>query len=489
MSFHTRGADLFQRTAYGGRGQSPAADSILLRLARFSGLPVILILNIGLAAAAFFLSNNFLTYGSFWLYGFQLFTLIPYILKHTRDAKDVFIPTTFALAYYLVSLTMGALLVPRGFGFREYSAAAVDGTHYRLVVPYLLLSNLIMFLLSMFAIVRLEDWKEPQPNRKATATMGRDVAHAAAFCSIFALVTISDVFDHLPLMSTFAAQAAIMVIHLSSMPLHRWAWKYAVYLFYIGTLVAYDFNNKREIGIAIFIILFFHCYRARIPLGFTPGRVVVYAGIAVLLILVILTASVSRGYGGFDSQSASDSLQLIPKYIESPLFLDGVTDNFEFSFFYGSDINAMQLTLDGYIRYQFGKTLIKPLFLPFPRDIFPIKPQSAMEVYTTVAWPGFWERDGSLPVPLPAELFMNFHYLGLFACALILYFCNEMFVKFHTLPISSFAWYSCAFLFLTFLLFARGSGMELWLFTFFAGCPILLVLPRFQKAFGMAETT
>ena len=80
-----------------------------------------------------------------------------------------------------------------------------------------------------------------------------------------------------------------------------------------------------------------------------------------------------------------------------------------------------------------------------------------------------------MPVILPSESFLNFHYLGLLQYALIWLVINHFFIVFHRTSSRSFAFYSCAFMFITVLTFARGSGIEQYVLYYLIAAPVFLL--------------
>jgi hypothetical protein len=195
--------------------------------------------------------------------------------------------------------------------------------------------------------------------------------------------------------------------------------------------------------------------------------------VAAAFLLLVLTASVLRGYGNFDVATPVQAVARVPEYVASENFLSGLTDNLELNYSYGAAVTSMGMMLDGRIDVQYGASLAKLFFLPIPRDILPEKPSSVMQIFTREFVPHWHEEGSSLPVMSPAELFINFHYGGVLALAIIWFILDQCFLAFQSAKPRSFASLSFLFLVITVLLFARGSGIEQYLLYYMLAAPVL----------------
>lgn len=432
-------------------------------------------------ALAMALQNDVLAQHSYALYGLQLATMIPYLLRKAVFLKNLFLPSFFVLVYFLLNLTLGSYLVPRDYGWnREFTDVALAIRHYKLIVPYLLLANVVLFLLTDLAFRRMnalsrnmERGSPPHTGARGEAWgMGRMPFYFAAFF----LVSYFDVY------SAFSFQLAILIVHTTD-PAMRGRWyRFGVYAYYLMTMVAFDFGNKREIAIVLFLIMFVEAYFGRIVLRFGLRNLAAFAAVAASFFALILAASILRGYGDFPVTSVFQAISYIPRYMTSEMFIDGITDNLELNYNYGCAITSIDLGIRGLIDYQYGASLIKPLFLPIPRELLPWKPESIMQIFTQVYAPEWWLEEGSMPVMFASEMFLNFSYLGLAPFALVLGLINRLFVGFHLAPPGSFAFLSCAFLSITVLTLARGGGIEQYLLYYLLAIPVFLVVMLLRQS-------
>jgi hypothetical protein len=434
---------------------------------------LVMVINIATIVAGCVLPNEFLAENSFWLYGIQFFTLIPYLLGSAREVKNLFIPTFFVLVYYLVNLTMGSWLVPRDYGWdKRFTETVLAVDYYNVIVPFLLSANLVLFLLTRSTLCRLSKVDQSQQAAEIRDSSRHpewfSLMKSLLYFSAFALLTTLDAFN------AFSFQLAIMVMHLTEPSLRHRLYRFLVYGGYMLLLLAFSFENKREIAMSLFLFIFIEGYFSRAKLTFGPAKLVGYVGAGILFFGLVLAASILRGYGDFQVKSALQAVTLIPNYISSDLFIDGITDNLELNYCYGTTITAMDHGLRGLVDFQYGASLFKWIFLPIPRDALDYKPMSMMQLFTAEFLPDWWREGGSLPVMFAADMFLNFHVFGIVAFALVWRVLNELFVKLHTVTFRSLAFFSCIFLVITVLMFARGSGLELWLMYYLFGLPLLL---------------
>jgi hypothetical protein len=433
----------------------------------------ILAINLFAALFAAVLPNEFLAYNSYLFYGLQLFTMVPYLVRKAGYIKNLFLPTFFVLIYFLVSMTFGSYLVPRDYGWdKQFADVATDIRTYRLIVPFFMLSSIVLFVLSAKAFDTLAraPYHDPPGNLQHVGLApGAGLAKIPFYFAAFFAVSYFDIY------SAFSFQLALLILHLTDPALRRRWYRYSVYLFYLGVKVGLSYENKREIVMVLFLITFLECYYGRLPLRFTFKSVAGYILIGVSFFALVLAASILRGYGDFPVASIIDAFSYIPGYMSSEMFVDGITDNLELNYSYGVSIAAVDHALRGVIPYQYGGSLIKVFFLPIPRDAIPFKPDSILQIFTQIYAPEWWLEGGSMPVVFSADMFLNFNYLGLVPYALVWWVINRGFLRFHIVSPQSFIAYSCVFFFISVMMFARGSGIEQWLLYYLLAAPVFFL--------------
>jgi hypothetical protein len=434
---------------------------------------LLLLLNLAATLASLLVGNKFLVSQSYLFYAFQLVTMLPYLIYRARLVKNLFMPSFFALMYYLINLTFGGYLLPRGYGWSFlYPDVVVSIQNYPIIVSYLMLANIVLFVLTCLFLSRLA--RSGFTRAGAMAPIARRNAVADLLIGGCCLLAVA-VLGYYEVYSAFSFQMAILVIHLSNIASRRIWLRYAFYGAYLVIMLAVSFDDKRQIIMVLTLILFVESYYRNLVLDLSPSRALLYiAGMGSFLTL-ILAASVLRGYGSSGATTIIEAIAFLPQYATSDVFIDGVTDNLELNYNYGSVVTPMEHVLTGKMPWQYGLSIAKVAFLPVPRDVFPDKPDSAMQVFTREFSPEMWSIEGSLPVSNQSEMFVNFGYAGLLALALLWAWFNSLFVSLHRLPRDSFGFLSCLFLIITVFMFARGSGLEMFILYYLFAAPILLV--------------
>jgi hypothetical protein len=439
-------------------------------------MTTVVVINLLAIIAAMFVPNDTLVWHSYAFYAFQLLTLVPFLLGRTREAKDLFLPTTFVLAYFLMTLTFGAFLVPRNFGWSKlFTPEILDCQHYNIIVPFMMSANLILFLLSVRTLRDLARADTPEQRNRLRLELnnteeGYALGKALVYFSLFFAISALNVF------SALSFQLAILIMHLTEPSLRRRTYRFAVYGVYILGMLAFGFENKRELAVVLFLILFLEGFYSRAKFSLSPANLLMYGLGGAAFFVLVLAASILRGYGDFPVQSVFDALLYIPQYVGSEFFVDGITDNLELNYQYGTLITAMDHGIRGLIDFQYGTSLVKWLFLPIPREALPIKPESMMALFTARFVPDWWVEGGSLPVNFASDMFLNFHVVGLLPFTAVWWLINRLYFRLHCVAHRSVTFFSCIFLTIIVLFLARGSGLEQWLLYWMFALPLFVLL-------------
>lgn len=436
--------------------------------------------NFTLIIITLFLPNEFLKWNSFIFFGLQSISLLPYLFRRVRFAHQILIPSLFMLTYFLINQTLGSYLIPRGFGWnKDFMLSLLHIENYAEIISYLMTSNLILFFITKIALDKPQPCNSslsPAPlNNGNNSTLTRDAALLSAFFGI----SILDVFG------TFALQTAIILIHLSDPKLQTKKLRFFFYTAYAIAMIAFNYQNKREIIMALLLILFIESSFHKTRIEFTAKKISIYLGSLAALLLFVIIASILRGYGGFTGGTIFDAIMLIPQYVGSERFLDGLTDNLELSYNYAAAVIPIDYAINGKIDIQYGQTILKFFFMPIPREIFPDKPESVIMLFTKAYDPLFYDRGGSYPVNFSSELFINFNIFGWLFLPLLMIPVNSIYTATQSSPAESFKFYSCTFLIINFFMFIRGSGAELWIFNYLVA---LLVIAPYSVLFSKTHT-
>lgn len=437
----------------------------------------IFVVNGFLALTALLLSNDFLKWNSFLFYGAQLLTFVPYLLYRFKFVHYLLLPSFFMLFYFLVNLVFGSYLAPREFGWNKafmYELMMVE--NYNLIVSYIMLSNLALFWLCCIALKKMHSIVRVDSIENVCSVKKNIVIRSLLFAAVFGLVSIFWGFGK------FAIQMALVIAHLSDKSMQKSRLRIFVYAFYLIMMLVFNYESKREIILILLVMLLIESVCRDIHFKFKLGSIFAFGALGVIFFVFILAASILRGYGGFESGSFIDAIAYIPSYMGSDGFIDGLTDNLEVSYNYAAAVIPIDYVLNGRIDYQYGLTLIKVLFMPIPREIFPMKPDSIIMIFTREYDPALWSVGGSYPVVFSSEIFLNFHFFGLPVFIGVIYFINSFFMGLLSSKFGSFAFCCYVYLVVMFFILVRGSGLELYVLNFFLSLLIFVPLGIYSKS-------
>lgn len=264
--------------------------------------------------------------------------------------------------------------------------------------------------------------------------------------------------------------------------------RYGSIILIIGLMSILNPFDKR---MAIFLIvpfLYFEVIRGN--LNFNIKNTIIMSMVGAFITYCILAMSIFRGYGNYGvGENMLAALQYIPDYVSSDYFAAAFMQNIEVSYFYFHYVNSIELIVSGTEDLLFGRTLIKPLFLPFPREILEWKPYSIIEYYTSAHNYSARAVGGSWPPNFAAEYFWNFHFFGIFLFPVFAFYNAKIFNFLASLKISDrpFVTAFAAYAYMNILTYARGSGVDQYVFVI-AAPAVLLVLSAFVfHAFSRAS--
>jgi hypothetical protein len=229
--------------------------------------------------------------------------------------------------------------------------------------------------------------------------------------------------------------------------------KYIVIIVLMTLSVYFSFENKREIIMVIFSIL----------IGLNVNRSINFSKLflyGIMVFLFVILASIFRGYGDVDMSGVSSIFLGIASYLGDTNSLRSVSENFELLHLFPSMVIITQYWLYNGQNYLLGSSLITPFLIFIPREIWPDKPDAAVNEFTNFIDSSYWEIGGSFPVPIHTEFIMNFGFVGLFLSIVFLYLLHRYFsiIIFRCNSYSSLIF---GILPLSFLLI-RGSGLDIY---------------------------
>lgn len=281
--------------------------------------------------------------------------------------------------------------------------------------------------------------------------------------------------------------AIALILYLSKFDIFKRCFGYG---FLIVLFASFSSDEKREAIFLVFPIIWLEANRYK--LRPSVSTVISVGVVGVLAVVLILSMSIVRGYGNFeDVNSIFDGMLVLPQYINSDIFISAFLVNIEATYLYFHALNSIEMVLTDTNVLAYGSTLIKPLFLMFPREIMPFKPDSILELYTTAYDPAGRELGGSWTIGLFSEFIWNFHLIALLLVILVArVLCKLNFLMLRSSSSKNLA--SRALYFFVFLhLFSwvRGSGLDQYfLFVLLGLCSVApmhftdrLLSPFFRK--------
>lgn len=252
--------------------------------------------------------------------------------------------------------------------------------------------------------------------------------------------------------------AVIFILYVSRYAL---AIRWLMYLALIASFAFFSIDDKREAIFLILPIVYLELFRS--PQRLTFKLLGFSLTVATFLLVLILAMSVSRGYGSFGVfDNLLDAMPLVIAYLDSDIFISGVLYNIEANYFFFHAMNSIEMVFRDSSLISFGSTIIKPIFIFFPRDLVDWKPESIISLYTTAYDPGFRAIGGSWPTSLLSELVWNFSYFSFLAAVVLALLLVKLQLAILKSRVTS-RYFKHAFLlyaYMNVLTVARGSGVD-----------------------------
>lgn len=432
----------------------------------------ILLFVLGLTPLLF--ENEWLKYNSYYFFTFQFFIFVIALLTRIKYLASIFLPTNLMILYLGISFSVGSYFVPLEYGFltKSFISDFYNMKNYPIVVTVWLQFFNVMMLLSLIYLSNEERYI-------STINFSTKMKKPELILpiSILLLLLVSP-FDYFFI---FGCQIALLLIILMSAS--RFSLKINVLsvLLSLSIFIQYNSFNKREILMALILVLLFYSITKKIKLKLNLKSLVSYSILLMSFFCIVLTSSILRGYGGIDTSNALEAFSLIPSYMTSELFYHYLMDNFEISHTFPAGVLPIEYIIESRLDVQGGATLIKPLFLILPREIFPFKPESLIHLFTATQNPAVYALGGSYPVPFPSEVFANFHYAFVPFLFLLLLAINNIFKICLSKNIDNLKFkVSIVFSAMVFILI-RGGGADLLFIHFLSALPILFIYSKFKK--------
>ncbi|MDB4132547.1 oligosaccharide repeat unit polymerase [Amylibacter sp.] len=131
-------------------------------------------------------------------------------------------------------------------------------------------------------------------------------------------------------------------------------------------------------------------------------------GIGLLITIFLFIALIFSSVIYMSSLRANSNLS-------SNLTIGILLANIDVIYYYFHGINSVILAIENLNLLAYGETIIKPLFILFPRELIgDLKPESMLTQYTSIYDPAYRAAGNSYPVNFISELIWNFYILAPF---------------------------------------------------------------------------
>lgn len=420
----------------------------------------------------------------YWFFLIQLIVGFVIIVNVSVDLKYFLSPSFLTFSYLCLSYYFGHFVVANSIGFKEkFHNQFLLFESVGFITFFLLFNNLIVYNLIFLKYFR------SNKNAFARNTPDHVLNGKSILISIVSILLIFG-FSYLTINIPFFGSGfnfnyifilIIIIYFFNYLSEFRSKLKYIIYLIIVAFVLLNSFDSKREILYVIVLILFLESFKNNIKFHINYRTIVLFIFICLAFFILIIWASLLRGYGGFEYNSPFHALWFIDDYIFSNYFVDAFVANLEINYSYGNTSNAINYVYTGAVDLLYGETFLKIFWLPIPRTIDPFKPLSMIEIYTSFFDPVFRSRGGSYPVGIYAEIFWNFGYFfplvlfGIFYSFNFIYYKLLYLLKFKRF---GFVYFSLLFLYITMFQFIRGSGIELWLLYYIISLPLLFLISK-----------
>lgn len=181
-----------------------------------------------------------------------------------------------------------------------------------------------------------------------------------------------------------------------------------------------------------------------------------------------------------------DFIAAMSVYVRRTDFLAKLFLSLEWTYTYVHTFNAINYALTDRIPALLGSTYVKVLFIFVPREWIDWKPNSIIHIYTSYYDQKYWSIGGSWVSSMVGEAILNFRLFGAVILALILTVFDRLFVRYVLIQRRRNYLFvgSALYGMVAFLLYARGSGLDLALILFLVAascCGCLALVMKYGR--------
>jgi hypothetical protein len=423
-------------------------------------------------------TDEFVRSQGYIFYFLQIAVLLFCSLRVTRSAILYLSPSFLSILYLGLSFGFGQYVLYHEITFGTlYTSMFQKITDLPLITIFLLLCSQLIYYSSLQKRFLVNEFQFEKPTNPAPSSV-------TIVLILLAIVFLSFVEIDLSFLGgagnfNYAFQLALAVFLVFSVQGMTKLKRIMLYVILITTFAVGSFQSKREILYVFILIGFFEALYANFKISLNIKKALLGISSLGLIFMIFMVSSISRGYGGFGVENPIDAIEYVDDYLASETIQKSLTNNFELATVYGNTINPIDYALTGQLEYGMGSTFTKFLFIPIPRSVYPDKPKSMIDIYTSKFYPSFRDKGGSLPVTIYGEVFYNFWFIGAILLVILFYWFNKLYYLMVENLLDekiTFRTFITIYLYITFIQFVRGSGLDLWLVYLLVATPLLYIL-------------
>ena len=380
-------------------------------------------------------------------------------------------PSVIGINYVYTSLALGALaFVSENIVILRMRSDAAEWL--TTPIPILLLAGVVSLLIA---------FGDHRPKRAAWTLPSPSPARAM----MLLLLTVGTVFFGSEIEFVFVgplAGATFLIYALQVVAFKDGKRRLVLYVLALVPLSILLAHDKRDVIFPLIAVVLLESLvrdRDRLTVRRLLSWLVIYTPPVFALILAM---TVLRAAEQFGIASVGGIIAAVSAYVQGTDFLGHLFLNLEWTYTYVHTFNAINYALTDRIPALLGSTYVKVLFIFVPREWVDWKPDSIIHVYTSYYDQGYWRRGGSWVSSMVGEAILNFRWFGAVILALILRTFDHLFVRYVLIQRRKNYLFAGAALYglVAFLLYARGSGLELAFISFlaaifFCGCLSLVM--------------
>tara|TARA_B100001248_G_C27384130_1_gene458696 strand:- start:1039 stop:2418 length:1380 start_codon:yes stop_codon:yes gene_type:complete len=396
-------------------------------------------------------------FGHFIIAANYLLIILQFVINSKDRSRILFSPSFLTVSYISVFLILGSFIFKSGIVFsKTYIHHYESWNHCHLINLFFMLCNLAaMHSLRLPSLTIRKKPKDSISDLKIYLII-----------SIIIILTFSFLRNYLSMIiGGYVGQVQTFFFLLISYILLKKDNKYRYFFYFIIVLyfsIISPFGKRA--AAQFFVSLSFLESIRYFHINLNLKKIISISLVTVVFFSIIIYMSIRRGYGDFEINNIFQPFKYIPEYISNDNFAKLFAENLELNYTYFHSNQSVNYAIEDLNNISLGSTIIKPIFIFIPRSIFEKKPDSMIKIYTSKFDKHFYNRGGSYPICLYSEFFWNFHYLGIFFIFILFYLINQLYLRlvYHVRNDSSLKFIWLLFFYHYFLVYVRGSGLDLF---------------------------